>query len=263
MPPDATPELGHPDAAAWALGALDPEEAERFKAHLQLCGGCRIAVADFEQVARALAHPPPAVEPPPDLEARTLASVQYAVMSAKRAQESPARAPAPAPAPARAPAKMHRWWHWHWNFPVFSAAAALGAAAAAIMFVLVQVVQTAPAQAQTIIPLRAASGSAASGQATAVHTDGGWSIRLTVNHLPPSGPGQFYECWYAGPGNRPGHPELITAGTFILGRSGTGSFTMWSAANPQVFNTMQITAERPGDAGQHGQVILTGTVRRN
>ncbi len=257
MPPDATPELGHPDAAAWALGALDPEEAERFKAHLQLCGGCRIAVADFEQVARALAHPPPAVEPPPDLEARTLASVQYAVMSAKRAQESPA------PAPARAPAKMHRWWHWHWNFPVFSAAAALGAAAAAIMFVLVQVVQTAPAQAQTIIPLRAASGSAASGQATAVHTDGGWSIRLTVNHLPPSGPGQFYECWYAGPGNRPGHPELITAGTFILGRSGTGSFTMWSAANPQVFNTMQITAERPGDAGQHGQVILTGTVRRN
>jgi len=255
MPPDATPELGHPDAAAWALGALDPEEAERFKAHLQSCGGCRIAVADFEQVARALAHPPPAVEPPPDLQARTLASVQYAVMSAKRAQENPA--------PALAPAKMHRWWHWHWNFPVFSVAAALGAAAAAIMFVLVQVVQTAPAQAQTIIPLHAASGSAASGHATAVHADGGWSIRLTVNHLPPLGPGQFYECWYAGPGNRPGHPELITAGTFILGRSGTGSFTMWSAADPQVFKTMQITAERPGDAGQHGQVILTGTARRS
>ena len=259
MPPDATPELGHPDAAAWALGALDPEEAERLKAHLQSCGRCRIAVADFEQVARALAHPPPAVEPPPDLQARTLASVQHAVMSAKRAQENPA----PALAPALAPAKMHRWWHWHWNVPVFSVAAALGAAAAAIMFVLVQVVQTAPAQAQTIIPLHAASGSAASGQATAVHTDGGWSIRLTVNHLPPLGPGQFYECWYAGPGNRPGHPELITAGTFILGRSGTGSFTMWSAANPQVFKTMQITAERPGDAGQHGQVILTGTARRS
>ena len=92
MPPDATGELGHPEAAAWALGALDPEEAERFKAHLQSCGGCRIAVADFEPVARALAHPPPAVEPPPDLQARTLASVQYAVMSAKRAQENPAPA---------------------------------------------------------------------------------------------------------------------------------------------------------------------------
>ncbi len=253
MLPDAAGELGHPDAAAWALGALDPEEAERFPAHLQSCGRCRIAVAEFEQVARALAHPPPAAEPPPDLQARTLASVQWAVVSARRARENPQ------PAPARA--KSHRWWHWHWNFPVFSAAAALGGAAAAIVIALVQVVQTVPAQAQTVIPLHAAAGSAASGRAAAVHTDGGWSIRLTVSHLPPSGPGQFYECWYAGPGNRAGHPELITAGTFIVGRSGAGSFTMWSAANPQVFKTMQITAERPGNAGQHGQVILTGTAR--
>jgi Anti-sigma-K factor rskA/Putative zinc-finger len=259
MLPDATDELGHPEAAAWALGALDPDEAERFQAHLQSCGGCRTAVAEFEPVARALAHPPPAVEPPADLQARTLASVQYAVMSAKRAAESPP----PALAAATAKAKASRWWHWHWNFPVFSLAAALGAAAVAIAVVLVQVVQTAPAQAQTVIPLHAASGSAASGQATAVHTEYGWSIHLTVNHLPPLGPGQFYECWYAGPGNRPGHPELITAGTFTIGPDGAGSFTMWSAANPQVFKTMQITAERPGDPGQHGQIILTGTARRS
>jgi Anti-sigma-K factor rskA/Putative zinc-finger len=251
MPHDATDELGHPDAAAWALGALDPGEAERFRAHLQSCGGCRIAAADFEQVARALAHPPPDLEPPPDLQARTLAMVQDAVMSAQRAQEDP----------QLAASKASRWWHWHWSFPVFSVAAALGAAAVAIVVVLVQVVQTAPAQAQTVIPLHAASGSAASGQATAQHADGGWSIRLTVAHLPPLGPGQFYECWYAGPGNRPGHPELITAGTFTVGLNGAGSFTMWSAANPQVFKTMQITAERPVDAGQHGQVILTGTAR--
>jgi anti-sigma-K factor RskA/putative zinc finger protein len=257
MAPDAG-DLGHPDAAAWALGALDPGEAERFQAHLQSCGACRIAVADFEQVARALAHPPPALEPPPDLQARTLASVQYAVMSAKQ----PAEKPQPAPAKAR------RWWHWHWNLPVFSGAAALGAAAAAIVTVLVEGVQTAPAQfqppqsqPQTVIPLHAAAGSAASGQATARHTQFGWSIHLTVNHLPPLGPGQFYECWYAGPGNRTGNPELITAGTFKAGPRGTASVTMWSAVNLQVFQTMQITAERPGDAGQHGHVILTGTAR--
>jgi hypothetical protein len=255
MPPDAIGELGHPDAAAWALGALDPGEAERFQAHLPSCGGCGIAVAEFEQVARALAQPPLELEPPADLQARTLASVQHAVMSAKQAQENqpPARAPVPV--------KASRWWHWRWNFPVFSVAAALGAAVVAIVAVVAQVVQTAPAQALTVIPLHAASGSAASGQATAVHSDGGWSIRLTVHHLPPLGPGKFYECWYAGPGNRPGHPELITAGTFTVGPGGTGSFTMWSAANPQLFKTMQITAERPGAGGQHGHVILTGTAR--
>jgi hypothetical protein len=253
MPPDAISELDHAEAAAWALEALDPGEAGRFQAHLQSCGSCRISVAEFEQVARALAHPPTELEPPPDLQARTLASVQYAVISARQARENAQ--------PAGALAKASRWWHWHWNFPVFSVAAALGSAVVAVVFVLAQVVQTVPAQAQTVIPLHGASGSAASGQATAVHSDGGWSIRLTVHHLPPLAPGKFYECWYAGPGNRPGHPELITAGTFTTGPGGTGSFTMWSAANPQVFRTMQITAERPGDAGQHGHVILAGTAR--
>lgn len=117
------------------------------------------------------------------------------------------------------------------ELPVFSAAAALGAATAAIVVVLVQGPQTAPVLAQTVIPLHAAAGSAASGQATARHTQYGWSIHLTVNHLPPLGPGQFYECWYAGPGNRPGHPKLITAGTFKVGPSGTASVNMWSAVN--------------------------------
>jgi hypothetical protein len=84
-----------------------------------------------------------------------------------------------------------------------------------------------------------------------------------VNHLPPLRRGQFYECWYAGPGNRPGHPKLITAGTFKVGRNGAADVTMWSAVNLQVFQTMQITAERPGDARQHGQAILTGTARPN
>ena len=34
---------------------------------------------------------------------------------------------------------------------------------------------------------------------------------------------------------------------------------MWSAADPAKFKIMQITAEQPGDAGQHGQVILSGS----
>ncbi len=62
------------------------------------------------------------------------------------------------------------------------------------------------------------------------------------------GPDRFYECWYAGPGSRPGHPDLITAGTFTVGPSGSATVQMWSAADPRTFPTMQITAERAGDA---------------
>ena len=36
---------------------------------------------------------------------------------------------------------------------------------------------------------------------------------------------------------------------------------MWSAADPTKFKVMQITAERPGDASQHGQVVLSGTAQ--
>jgi len=36
---------------------------------------------------------------------------------------------------------------------------------------------------------------------------------------------------------------------------------MWTAADPDAFPVMQITAESAGDGGQHGQVILTGTNR--
>jgi hypothetical protein len=104
-------------------------------------------------------------------------------------------------------------------------------------------------------------GRGVRGPGWATHEAGGWSIRLSVHGLKQLGPGQFYECWYAGPANRPGHPELITAGTFTTGRSGHGSFTMWSAADPHVFNTMEITTEHPGDARQHGHVILTGQTR--
>lgn len=90
----------------------------------------------------------------------------------------------------------------------------------------------------------------------------GWSIALTVHGMPKLRSGQFYECWYAGPDNRPGHPDLITAGTFTVGSSGSATVQMWSAADPRTFPTMQITAERPGDAAQHGQVILSGVGRQ-
>jgi hypothetical protein len=37
--------------------------------------------------------------------------------------------------------------------------------------------------------------------------------------------------------------------------------SMWTAADPRQFRTMEITAESPGDASQHGRVILSGVAR--
>ena len=42
------------DAAAYVLGALDPQELEAFRAHLEQCTICRDEVAEFGLVMEAL-----------------------------------------------------------------------------------------------------------------------------------------------------------------------------------------------------------------
>lgn len=236
--PRAFAEADHQDAAGWALGALGAEDSRRFAEHLYSCQECQQAVADFRPAAvmlkssLAAAELTAGAEPPPDLQARTLARVEQAV---------------------RKPARRRR------NARVLLAAAA-AAVIAAVTGTALSLARPAPALAFDI-PLHAVHGTA-SGQAVARQMADGWSIQMTVHDLKPLEPGRFYECWYAGPASRPGHPNLITAGTFTVGPSGTATVQMWSAANPRTFPTMQITAEQPGDAGQHGQVILTGTATK-
>jgi hypothetical protein len=165
----------------------------------------------------------------------------------------PAATPEPKPSPA---SKASRWWHLHWTNPLLSVVTALGAAAVTAAAIIgIQVSQVAAPAVAASFNLHAQPGQSGSATAVARHVNGGWEIQLTVKHLKDPDPGQFYECWYAGPHNRPGHPELITAGTFA---GSNGTFSMWSAADPAKFKIMQITAEQPGDASQHGKVILSG-----
>lgn len=241
MPPHdaADPELAHPQAAGWVLGVLDPGEAAWYAAHLKSCPDCRAEVAALAPVAGMLKAAAPAGLPPPDLQARTLAAVRQAAAESRPDHASARRA----------------WWR-RWNARMLTLAAAVVIAVGVGVGLLVS--QTGGGLSFTI-PLHPASGQAATGQAVAHQADGGWSIQLTVHHLPDLGPGRFYECWYAGPDSRPGHPQLITAGTFTVGPAGTATVHMWSAADPRAFPTMQITAETASDGGQHGHIILTGT----
>jgi Anti-sigma-K factor rskA len=136
---------------------------------------------------------------------------------------------------------------------------ALGAAAVtAAAFIGAQTFQAAaPAVAASFV-LRPQPGQTGSATATAYEIHGGHKIQLTAKDLPKLGPGQFFECWYVGPNNRPGHPQLITAGTFT---GSNGTFTMWSAADPGTFKVMQITQEQAGAGSQQGKVILSGTAQ--
>lgn len=241
---DPHPPLGRPEVAGWVLGALDRAEAEAFGEHLRSCARCQAAVAEFETVAKVLDRPVPADAPPSGLEARVLAAVQRA---AGASPEETGAEETTAP-----PRRWHRDARW---LTVAAAAVVAGA-----VVVGLEVIPGAPPAVAATISLTAQDGGTASGTATARQATGGWSIRLTVHNLQKLRAGQFYECWYAGPADRPGHRQLITAGTFTVNGGGSETVTMWSAADPRRYRIMKITAESPGDAGQHGTVVLKGTV---
>jgi len=70
-------DCGHTHlAAAWALGTLTVEEAQRFEVHLAGCARCQAEVASLQEAADAMADAVAPVAPPPRLSARLMAAVR-------------------------------------------------------------------------------------------------------------------------------------------------------------------------------------------
>ena len=232
-PRDPDPELAHPEAAGWVLGILDGFDAERFAGHLRSCPDCQAAVTELDPAARMLHSAAPADVPPPSLRDRTLASVAQAAAAAQRSD------------------RRSRWR----GLNVRMLALAAGVVVAVSVGAGLALSRTPPAETYTLA-LHSQSAPLASGKAVATHTDSGWSVQLTVDHLADLGKDGFYECWWVGPDNRPGHPDLISAGTFTVGPSGSATRPMSSAADPDTYKGIEITAETA--TGQPGRVVLTG-----
>jgi hypothetical protein len=255
LPPAVEPS---PDLAARIVDSvLAAAAGDRTEVHLP-----RIPAALLAPRPRAQAPPAQRPLPPPEL-----ASLYHPSPRTRHRRAPAARNDTPAPAAGAArPARRQRRTG---RYAIAAAAAAAVGLAAAIAF-LPGLAGTTSAEAPVIgggtigapvlIVLHPAAGTA-SGQATAWHLPGGWSVRLQVQGLGQLAPGQYYACWYAGSGNRSRHPVLISAGTFSVGPSGSADVSMWTAADPRQLRTMEITAESPGDASQHGRVILSGVAR--
>jgi anti-sigma factor RsiW len=284
--------LAHPQAADWVMSTLGPAQAEEFGRHLTGCPHCQAAVAEFGQLGQMLQHLPPAAEPPPDLETRTIASVLAAAagdQAATQVHQIPAASP-PAdepgttrafPLPATPPeqpadlgpgerhpgagAKIIRFSRWHAHRGLLSIAAAVAAAVIAAIVVPLSLGggRITPAQATVVIPLHATTAAerfgvgGASGQATARQVGESWTFDLSVHGLKPLRDHDVYVCWWVGPGSTKARPALITGGSFIVGNSGSTTLTMTTGVDPRDFRTMEITAEKPGTGALSGQILLT------
>jgi hypothetical protein len=254
MPPDLEPELGHVcDAAGWALGALNPADAIAFQEHLPGCVECQRTVTDFQRVARVLKRPSPEIELPPDLEERTITAVLQAAAAATQAPNMASKTR------GQVAQKPIRWPRGDRRARLLTAGVAVAAAALVAAVVVPLSLRGAGPTGRVAaeFSLQSATGTVtAEGQATVYQEPTGFKIVLHLRGLPATHNGQYYGCWYIGPENQSGHPSLITAGSFTVGRSGTADPTMWSAASPATFPTMEITIDTDTGTAPGKQVLI-------
>jgi anti-sigma-K factor RskA len=71
--------------AAYALGALDPEEASALEAHLRTCEECRSELADYQRISSGLLTALPPQNPPPRLKRSLQKRLQRQQRSARPA----------------------------------------------------------------------------------------------------------------------------------------------------------------------------------
>jgi anti-sigma-K factor RskA len=194
----------HELTAAYALDALEPEERERYEAHLARCEPCREELASLGETATALALAVEAPPPPPALRGRILAA---AAAERENVVPLPVRRPwivrtaVAAAAVAACAAVGFGVWAFTLQHSLSSERSARSAEAHAIQ------IYTDPASLKR--PLKGGAGTLA--------VDRTGEAVLVVRKLPPAPAGKTYEAWVIPPGSKP-----IRAGLF----KGGGSMTM-------------------------------------
>ena len=83
----------------------------------------------------------------------------------------------------------------------------------------------------------------------------GRQVDLESSSLPILPTGEYYELWFVGPGDRPDHPNRISAGTFHPDERGDANVVLHAAVDPSKYPLIEVTAE-PGD----GDPAATGDV---
>ncbi|MDF2760542.1 MAG: hypothetical protein K0S99_3177 [Thermomicrobiales bacterium] len=239
---------------AFALGAVDAEEAATVRAHLATCEECQAEIAELWLAVDSLPDMIEPMEPPPALRDRIATAIAAEAASPLPA---PSASPAPEPMPAIAPAppatepirKPASFWS---RATPWAAAAAILLLLSAGLLVwnlrLREQIATAPV-AETIALAPTDVAPEARGEVTYLPQDD--LFMLEVRDLPPLEPDQVYEVWLIGADG----PE--PAGIFD---QPTDQHAI--VADRDRYETLAITAE-PGPLGTEaptGEIVATASL---
>lgn len=214
------------DAAAYVLGALEPAEAEQFRAHLDECSVCRAEVAALEQTAGALPMAAPQQPVPGAVRRRVLREVR----AESRGRLTAGQRIPPRPSIGRA-----------------RGALLAAGAAAAIALAVLGGIQLSSGSTTRVIRAQV-SGISGSAQ---LRLSGGRG-ELVVRGLSPPPPGKIYEVWL----QRARGAPLPTSALFSVTTSGAGFVGVPGDLNR--FREVLVTPEPAGGsrAPTHTPVIV-------
>lgn len=198
------------DAAAYAMGALEPAEAEAFLRHMETCAICREEVEGFTGVVRALPMAAAQYPAPSGLRRRVMREIgSERYMTKPHARTWPGRT---------------------WLLP---RRAVLGACAAALLAGAVlggEQLGGGPPQTHVY--------AASVGDATVKVT--GDRAELIVKHLPQPGAGKIYEVWLQRGNSAPEPAKAL----FGVDTSGSGDVVVPGSARG--VSVLMVTAEPDG-----------------
>jgi anti-sigma factor RsiW len=201
----------HDLTAAYALDALEPDDARAYEEHLAGCERCQEELASLGAAAGSLAYAAPRAEPPPVLRERILQA---------------ARAERPNVVPLR-PRTFSR------PLAAVAAVAACAVAGLAVWDVLLHNDLNRAQEALRAVPVSGASGSVVVGA--------GGSAALVVSNLASAPAGKTYEAWVIA------HGKAEPAGTFGGGGK-TIVIRLTHRVPPGAI--VAVTVERAGGVGQ-------------
>jgi anti-sigma-K factor RskA len=243
---------------AFALGAVDAEEAATVRAHLATCAECQAEMAELWLAVDSLPDMIEPMEPSPALRDRIAAAIMAESASPAPAPPAPLASPAPDPVPAIAPAPpvpepIRRPASFWSKVTPWAAAATILLLLSVGLLVwnlrLQEQIATAPV-AETIALAPTDLAPDARGEVTYLPQDD--LFMLEVRDLPPLEPDQVYEVWLIGEDGVP-----APAGVFD---QPTDQHAI--VADRDRYDTLAITAE-PGPMGTEaptGEIVATASL---
>src|ERR1700737_3898775 len=203
-------ELGGTGAAG-VLGALNPEEEEAIRLHVEGCPSCRQTVARLGRAAAALPLEVEEISPPPRLRERVLVAAAAARTSS--VPNAPARKRVAPPARPWKPAAFQLGYR-----------TAFAAAAAVLVALLIGLAagdligrnSVTPVSSQVVRFTVVGHGPLAGAHGTVIDLKSDGVALVDFNRLPALEKGKVYQVWLITPG---GHPD--SAAVFVPASNGS------------------------------------------